>query len=107
MKKTPVFLISILLTYAGIVSAHGPTRKKVLLTQEIAAPADKVWNLTGNFQDMSWHPAVVSTEGEGGNQPGATRTLIPSGGGEIFEKLGKYDADNQSLFYRIEQVLVQ
>ncbi len=104
MKKALTFFVVILLVYTGVVAAHGPTRKKVLITQNIAAPPDNVWNLIGDFQDMSWHPAVVTTRGEGGNQPGATRTLTLGSGGQIHEKLEKYDADKRSIFYRIEQV---
>ena len=49
------------------VFAHGPTRQKVTETVEINAPPDKVWEVIGNFQDMSWHPAVAKLEGKGGN----------------------------------------
>lgn len=56
---------------------------------------------------MSWHPAVVKTDGSGGNLPGATRTLTLGNGGQIHEKLEKYDADKLSLFYRIVDVDVK
>ena len=39
-------------------SAHGPTRKKVSETVTISAAPERVWAVIGNFQDMSWHPAV-------------------------------------------------
>lgn len=107
MKRILPLLIAVLVAYAGIVQAHGPTRKKVLIEREIAAPPEKVWALLADFQDMSWHPAVTKTEGDGGNAPGATRTLTLGNGGKIFEKLEKYDADKHSLFYRIEQVDVK
>lgn len=87
--------------------AHGPTRQKVTETVEINAPADKVWEVVGNFQDMSWHPAFVKTEGTGGNEVGATRTLTVDGGGQIFEKLTKYDAEKKSLSYEITEVDVK
>lgn len=88
-------------------SAHGPTRQKVTETVEIDAPADKVWAVLGNFQDMSWHPAVKSTEGKGGNEVGATRTLTLDGGGQIFEKLNKYDDAGKTLSYEITEVDVK
>lgn len=88
-------------------SAHGPTRQKVTETVEINAPADKVWAVVGNFQDMSWHPAVKSTEGTGGNDVGATRTLTLDGGGQIFEKLNKYDDAGKTLSYEITEVDVK
>ncbi len=88
-------------------SAHGPSRQKVDETIEINAPADKVWAVVGNFQDMSWHPAFAKTEGTGGNEVGATRTLTTTGGGKIFEKLTKYDAAGKQLGYEITEVDVK
>jgi hypothetical protein len=84
--------------------AHGPSRQKVSVDQTIAAPPEAVWAVIGNFQDMGWHPAVTKTEGTGGNTIGATRTLTLGGGGQIVEKLEKYDPATHSYFYRIEQV---
>ena len=74
--------------------AHGPSRQKVVSKIEINAPVDKVWAAVGNFQDMSWHPAVAKTEGTGGNDVGATRKLTLQSGGVINEKLTKYDAED-------------
>lgn len=87
-------------------TAHGPTRQKVMLTTEVAAPPDEVWAVIGNFQDMNWHPAVVSTEGAGGNEIDATRvlTLGEAGGPTISEILYKYDAEKMSYSYRITEV---
>jgi hypothetical protein len=104
LKKTAASLLIALAVAAGLAFAHGPTRKKVSLDQAIAAPPEAVWVAVGNFQDMSWHPAVAKTEGQGGSVPGATRTLTLTGGGQIFEKLEKYDAEKHSLNYRIERV---
>lgn len=87
--------------------AHGPTRQKVEESVEIDAPADKVWALVGNFQDMSWHPAFVKTEGEGGNEKDATRTLTLENGGQVFEKLTQYDAGKMQLRYVITDVDVK
>ncbi len=88
-------------------SAHGPTRQKVVETVEINAPVDKVWAVIGNFQDMSWHPAFVKTEGTGGNDVGATRVLTLKDGGTINEKLVKYDAEKKTLQYEITEVDVK
>ncbi len=88
--------------------AHGPTRQKVTLEAGVAASPDEVWALIGDFQDMSWHPAVFSTEGENGNQIDATRrlTLGQEGGGTIDDVLFKYDAEKMTYSYRIENVSV-
>lgn len=104
MKRLLTAAITFFVLFSSLAYAHGPTRKKVVITREIAAPPEKVWALVSNFQDMSWHPAVVSTEGTNGNEPGATRTLTLGNGGKIHEKLEKYDGDKHTLFYRIEEV---
>lgn len=87
--------------------AHGPSRQKVTKSIEINAPADKVWKIVGNFQDMNWHPAVEKTEGTGGNEAGAKRTLTLKGGGQIHETLTKHDAAGRSLSYEITDVDVK
>lgn len=107
MRKALLLFIVVAVTFAGFASAHGPTRQKLVITERIAAPPDAVWGLVEDFQDMSWHPAIAKTEGEGGNAPGATRVLTLGNGGQIFEKLEKYDADKHSFFYRIEKVDVK
>ncbi|WP_372571800.1 SRPBCC family protein [Ruegeria jejuensis] len=89
--------------------AHGPTRQKVTLTTEVAASPEEVWEVIGNFQDMSWHPAVFATSGEGDNEIDATRvlTLGQEGGPTIAEILYKYSAEKMSYSYRITKVAVE
>ncbi|MBL8565545.1 MAG: SRPBCC family protein [Hyphomicrobiaceae bacterium] len=91
----------------AVAEAHGPSRQKVSKSVEINAPADKVWKIIGNFQDMSWHPAVEKTEGSGGNDAGAKRKLTLKGGGTIEEALTKHDATGYSLSYEITNVDVK
>lgn len=90
-------------------AAHGPTRQKVTLTTEVAAPPEEVWAVIGNFQDMSWHPAVFSTTGTGDNAVDATRQLVlgQEGGPTIDEVLYKYDAEKMTYSYRITEVAVE
>lgn len=90
-----------------VAEAHGPTRKKVTETVEIAAPADKVWAAIGNFQDMSWHPVIGATAGQGGNAVDATRHLTLKGGGTIDEVLYKFEPEKMSYSYRIAEVDVK
>jgi carbon monoxide dehydrogenase subunit G len=87
--------------------AHGPSRQKVTETIEINAPADKVWAVIGNFQDMSWHPAFTKTEGTGGNEPNAKRTLTLASGAKIEEQLNKYNKDTKTYAYEITNVDVK
>jgi hypothetical protein len=84
--------LATLALFSIAASAHGPSRQKVVETVDINAPADKVWAVIGNFQDMSWHPAVAKLEGTGGNDANATRTLTLQSGGTIAEKLIQNDA---------------
>jgi len=87
--------------------AHGPTRKKVTESVEINAPPATVWAKMGNFQDMSWHPAVASQTGANGNAIDATRVLTLQGGGTISEVLYKYEPEKMSYSYRITEVDVK
>lgn len=96
-------------TMSAVAFGHGPTRQKHTETVEINAPAARVWERIGNFQDMSWHPAVAKTEGAGGNDLGAKRVLTLQGDGTatIAEELYKYSAEKMSYSYRINEVDVK
>jgi hypothetical protein len=107
MVRFVASLLALLCVAPLAASAHGPSRQKVDEKIEINAPADKVWAVVGNFLDMSWHPAVKSTEGKGDNTVGATRTLTLQSGGQIFETLTKYDAEGKSYHYEISNVDVK
>ncbi|MEM9577886.1 MAG: SRPBCC family protein [Pseudomonadota bacterium] len=108
-RRTLVGLAASALLLPGLALAHGPTRQKITLTAEVAASPEDVWAAIGDFQDMSWHPAVFSTSGENGNDIDATRvlTLAEEGGPTISEILYKYSAEKMSYSYRITEVLVE
>lgn len=109
MKRRHFLAAAVLAALPGIALAHGPSRQKVTLTADVAADPAAVWEAIGNFQDMSWHPAVFSTEGTGGNDIDATRHLVlgQDGGPTIDEVLYKYDAAKMTYSYRITDVLVE
>ena len=110
MHSRRTFVLALALgVCASAALAHGPTRQKHTETVEINAPAAKVWERIGNFQDMSWHPAVKKSEGKGGNDIDATRRLILDDEGKAFidEVLYKYDADKMTYSYRITEVDVK
>ena len=107
MRSLTLAAVATLAVVSIPVQAHGPSRQKVSESVEINAPADKVWAVVGNFQDASWIPVVEKTEGKGGNEPKATRTLHLKGGATVEEELAKYDAQKKSLFYRITKVDVK
>ncbi|MGD7037045.1 SRPBCC family protein [Methylotuvimicrobium buryatense] len=106
MKKFTL-LVSALFLFAAGAHAHGPVRQKVKQDITINAPADKVWALIKNFDDMSWLPAVASTTGEGGNKKGATRVLTLKDGGSITEELKKHDDKKMSYAYKIKEMSVE
>lgn len=85
-------------------AAHGPERKKVSETVVINAAPTKVWERIRNFNDMTWHPAVEKSEGEGGNAVDATRILTLKGGGIINEQLARYEESEMRYAYRITAV---
>lgn len=109
MKLLRYLAILVGIALPAVVLAHGPTRQKVTLSAEVAAPPEEVWAVIGNFQDMSWHPAVFSSTGSGGNDIDATRvlTLGAEGGPTISEVLYKHDDAAMSYSYRITDVLVE
>ncbi|SFR00060.1 SRPBCC family protein [Poseidonocella sedimentorum] len=108
MRRLAYLLVLLAGLVPAAVLAHGPTRQKVTLTTEVAAAPEEVWAVIGDFQDMSWHPAVHATDGEGGNEIDATRllTLGEAGGPTIDEVLYKYSAEKMSYSYRINAVEV-
>lgn len=106
-------LLTVLAAFCAVMiaipaDAHGPTRQKVTVKTTVAAPPAEVWAAIGNFQDMSWHPAVHGSTGEGGNAIDATRvlTLGDAGGPTIDEVLYKFSDEKMSYSYRITAVEV-
>ncbi|WP_417211244.1 SRPBCC family protein [Antarctobacter sp.] len=110
MKRREFLAVTaVALALPSLALAHGPTRQKVTLTAEVAADPAEVWAAIGNFQDMSWHPAVFETAGAGGNAIDATRvlTLGQAGGPTISEILYKHSDEKMSYSYRITEVAVE
>ena len=106
-RMTMAALAGLALVVAPIAAdAHGPTRQKVTETVEVTASPEEVWARVGDFQDMSWHPAVAKTTGDGGNEIDATRQLRlgAEDGPTIDEVLYKYSAEKRSYSYRITEV---
>ncbi|QGM45609.1 SRPBCC family protein [Methylocystis heyeri] len=84
---------------------HGATPQKVIEAIEIDAPPARVWAVVGDFQDASWLPGVVRSEGEGGNTPETgKRRLFLANGAAIDERLVQYDESAMSLRYLMEHV---
>ncbi len=107
MKKTTLIVSLLFFFFATAASAHGPVRAKLTASVTINAPADKVWAVIKNFDDMSWHPAIANTEGKGGNKKKATRVLTLQNGGTITEELKAYKDDKMSMKYKITDMSTQ
>ena len=101
MKKTSLLVSAALLMFTGMANAHGPVRAKMTATISIDAPADKVWDVIKNFDDMSWHPRVVSVKGDSSNSKGDHRTLTFEKGYTVTEELKAYDDSKRSYKYKI------
>ncbi|BDI06626.1 SRPBCC family protein [Sphaerotilus microaerophilus] len=90
-----------LATFAPPVAAHGPTRQKAVETIAIDAPAAKVWSLIASYAALKdWHPAVVDSPADKGNEVGSVRLVKIKGGGELVETLESYDAAQMKYSYR-------
>lgn len=78
-------------------------------TMDIAAPADRVWRIAGDFGGIGRWVKVIDTveiiKG-GNNAPGTERRITLRGGGTIHEELLAWDAGERRCRYRIvESVL--
>ena len=106
MKWLLTLLVGLITLVPLTAQAHGPSRQKVVLEIKLDATPDEVWAVIGNFQDMSWHPAVAASAGTGGNDPEATRILSlgAADGPTIEEMLDKYSTEKRGYSYRITAV---
>ncbi len=104
MKKITLIVSALLFFFVAVANAHGPVRAKQTLTIKIGAPADKVWQVIKDYDDMSWHPGIKSVDGEGTNKKGAIRVLTLADGGKITEELKAYKEDKMSYKYKITEM---
>jgi hypothetical protein len=81
--------------------AHGPSRKKEVTTIEIDAPADKVWEIVGNYRDMSWHPAIAKTEADPGElkKEVSKRKLTFKSGAVFTDTLTRFDPQARMIAF--------
>jgi hypothetical protein len=87
------------------VSAHGPSRQKVVDTIEINAPADKVWAVVSNYKDFTWHPEIAKSEAGDGMVPEKTmRTLTFKKGGVVTDKLMAFDPERKYISFMTAEV---
>ncbi|MGB3316243.1 MAG: SRPBCC family protein [Albidovulum sp.] len=106
MNVARILAVTALAVAPSLVQADDRAELSVPLSVEVAAAPAEIWALIGDFQDLGWHPAVFSTDGDGGNDSGATRllTLMKEGGPTIAEELTAYDGAAMSYSYIITEV---
>jgi hypothetical protein len=94
-----VGLLAALVPFA--VFAHGPSRKKEVSTIEINAPADKVWEVIGNYRDMGWHPAIAKTEADPGEyKKEVTKRKLTFKSGAVFtDTLTRYEPEQRTIAF--------
>lgn len=107
---TVLRVLAALLLLPSLALAHGPSRQKVTLKQEINAPAAEVWAVIGDFYDMNWHPAVHATSGDGTLEVDKSQRVLvlgEDGGPEVLETLYKWRPEKMSYSYFITEVDVE
>lgn len=114
-RKLLAVALGAALAVAGAAQAHGPSRQKAEMTEVLNATPDEVWAAIGRFDDMSWHPAVASTEMTPEGAPAdvpdqSTRILhlkAESGDPTITEQLIGRDPEKRMYKYMITDVAVE
>ncbi len=84
----------------GGLSAHAAEKVKVMETVKVAAPPATVWEKIGHFSDLTWHPAIKSSEASDGDKAGSQRRL-DLGGPILWEEIVAYKPAAHSYSYRI------
>ena len=86
-------------------AAHGPSRQKVVITADIAAPPDKVWAIVQDFGSLAaWNPSVASSPADHGNEIGSKRVVTFKGEPvrTVTEELTKYNAEGRTYSTFVE-----
>lgn len=87
--------------FPALATAHGPSRKKEVTTIEINAPADKVWEVVGDYRDMGWHPSIAKTEADPGElkKEVSKRKLTFKSGAVFTDTLTRYEPENHTIAF--------
>lgn len=99
------FIARLALLFALPFAAYAQQALEVNRGVGIDAPIDKVWELMGNFTDMSWNPLIVKTELVAGEAtiPGAMRVLTLNDGSQIKQALVSFDPEEKVYTYKITE----
>lgn len=105
-RRTALLSLALTPTLAVVAHAHGPSRRRVTETVNIARSPDQVWAIAGNYDAIArWHPLVASSPSSKGNEVGAVRklTLRAPGDPVLEEELVRYEAPAHLYQYRIDR----
>jgi hypothetical protein len=86
---------------AGMATAQAAPVLHVTKSVVVGAPAAKIWSIIGNFNTLTWVPAVKSSTATKGNTIGSVRTLN-LGGPILTEQLKRYSAKGMHYSYFIQ-----
>ena len=102
MEMIVRIVIAALLAAPALVSAHGPSRQKVVKEVQVAAPAEKVWDMIRDFCSIStWNPEVPECSATDGNAADSVRTTTLKNGHKLQEKLVKHQPESMTLQYML------
>lgn len=105
MKTILKSLFASLLVLSVLACSSNAPQLQVEETVTINADVETVWNAVKDFDSLHvWHPAIVATDAQGGNEVGATRTLRLANDATINEVLQQFDAEKMSYQYDIESM---
>ena len=102
MKYIKLFVIPMIMLFITEVSAHAVCGPRMIAAITIDAPADKVWDIIKNFDDMSQHPDIKNTTTYKGEGDKTFRVLQFNNDETVVEKLKNYKPER--MFYRYKYV---
>ena len=95
-----VKILAASLLAASTLGAMAAEKVKVSESVKLEAPPAKVWARIGHFADLTWHPAIKSSEASDGDKSNSQRRL-DLGGPILWESLLSYSDEGRSYGYRI------
>ena len=95
-----VKILAASLLAASTLGAMAAEKVKVSESVKLEAPPAKVWARIGHFADLTWHPAIKSSEASDGDKSDSQRRL-DLGGPILWESLLSYSDEGRSYGYRI------
>ncbi|MEX2525031.1 MAG: SRPBCC family protein [Gammaproteobacteria bacterium] len=100
MNRMIQLTMILLLLAPALVTAHGPSRQKVVEEIEISASPDKVWAIVSEFCSIKdWHPMVTACESDKGTAVDSVRVITLENGAAVKEKLARHFPDRRRLQY--------